>query len=281
MRVVVLLGLAMLGCSPRARVVPAVPPAAASCGPEVRGAGAVLRPGGFLILGELHGTREVPSLVGRLVCQAVGLGAPVRLGLELPAAEQKRLDGYLASNGGPAAREALLAGEFWHQPFQSGKGSAAMMELIEQVRRLAQAEEDVRLFCFDSPPPDRERRLADNLVKARAEWPRATVIVLTGNVHSRTTKGVPWDADYEPMGLHLVRAGTRLTSLNVSSSGGTAWFCTGNTAAECGEKPSRAEADRGSEAFVELAAEPRTDGHHGIYYVGAVSASPPAVGSGR
>ena len=280
MRVVVLLGLAMLGCAPRARVASAVPPAA-SCGPEVRGASAALRPGVLLILGELHGTREVPQLVGRLVCQAVGLGAPVRLGLELPAAEQHRLDGYLASNGGPAARETLLAGEFWHQPFQSGKGSAAMMELIEQVRRLAQAEEDVRLFCFDSQPPDRERRLADNLVKARAEWPRATVIVLTGNVHSRTTKGVPWDADYEPMGLHLVRAGTRLTSLNLSSSGGTAWFCTGNTAAECGEKPSRAEADRGSEAFVELAAEPRTDGHHGIYYVGAVSASPPAVGIGR
>jgi hypothetical protein len=240
----------------------------------------VLRPGVLLVFGELHGTREAPAFVGRAVCAATRLGPPVRLGLEFPASEQAPLDAYLASDGGAAARQTLLAGEFWRQPpLQSGRASGAMLELIESVRRLARAGADVGVFCFDAPPPDRERRLAENLARARAAAGAATVIVLTGNVHSRTAKGVPWDAEYEPMGLHLVRAGTVLTNLDLASAGGTAWMCMGNTPADCGEKPVRRTLDRGPEAFVELAAEPRADGHRGVYYVGAVSTSLPAVGA--
>lgn len=58
----------------------------------------------LVVLGELHGTREMPQLVQELVQAYVAQGTPVHLGLELPATENARLATYLASNGDAAAR---------------------------------------------------------------------------------------------------------------------------------------------------------------------------------
>ena len=68
------------------------------CGPAIPGLDEgferALAPGGFLVLGELHGTQEVPRFVGQTLCHAAHAGAPVVLALELPAREQRALDRY-------------------------------------------------------------------------------------------------------------------------------------------------------------------------------------------
>ena len=49
----------------------------------------------------------------------------------------------------------------------------------------------------------RDRAMADNLARAAGEASQAILVVLTGNIHSRTAPGTPWSWDYEPMGFAL------------------------------------------------------------------------------
>src|SRR4051812_14079255 len=67
---------------------------------------------GVVLIGDLHGTREIPTFVGALVA-TVARERPVVLGLEIPPGETPSFDGFLASDGGPAAREHLLADPWW------------------------------------------------------------------------------------------------------------------------------------------------------------------------
>jgi hypothetical protein len=90
----------------------------ADCGTPIEGLDPLIAPGKTLVLGEIHGTREVPAFVASAVCQAVYTG-PVVLGLEMPA--QPQFDAYLASDGGPQAQQALLAAPFWTAAFQDGR----------------------------------------------------------------------------------------------------------------------------------------------------------------
>src|SRR4029079_429619 len=58
------------------------------------------RLGSLVLLGELHGTAEIPAAFGRLVCQAASTrrGA-VLVGLEILAGAQAAIDVFLASDG--------------------------------------------------------------------------------------------------------------------------------------------------------------------------------------
>lgn len=53
----------------------------------------------LILLGESHGTREIPDLVHALAAAYAPKG-PVLLGLEIPHGEQLALDAYLRSDGG-------------------------------------------------------------------------------------------------------------------------------------------------------------------------------------
>jgi uncharacterized protein (TIGR03067 family) len=117
--------------------------------------------------------------------------------------------------------------------------------------------------------------MASNLVSSVEASPQAMHIVLTGNLHSRITPGGNRSSDYEPMGYLLSgKVGAeRVTSLNVSHVGGSAWVC----APECGVAQLRGH---GSEERwkIEIDEVTRPAGHHGWYSVGSITASPPAVG---
>ena len=103
------------------------------------------------------------------------------------------------------------------------------------------------------------------------------VVVLTGNIHSRVSRGTPWDQNYEPMTYLLSRKLDKdLLAINVSHAGGTAWICTGTTPSTCGVKPVKGVSEETHPA-IELGADPITSGHHGRYHVGSLNASPPAA----
>ncbi|WP_211241597.1 hypothetical protein [Cystobacter fuscus] len=63
--------------------------------------------------------------------------------------------------------------------------------------------------------------------------------------------------------------------------GGTAWSCAlgPEQKLECGEKSARGQ-DQGDRSFVQLFNGRNDQGYQGFFYVGAVSASPPAVRQG-
>lgn len=136
----------------------------------------------YLLVGEYHGTVEMPRVAADLLCAAVQQKRPVVLGLEFTAENQTALEAYVQSDGSAAARERVLAAPAWQQP--DGRNSLAVFELLDTARRLRAAGHTVSVVAFDLVPAPavsraRETALAEALVAARARVPNSLVIALT------------------------------------------------------------------------------------------------------
>ncbi len=159
-----------------------------------------------------------------------------------------------------------------------------MAGLLDDLRRWRQDGWPVRVTLLDphldGSGQERDRAMAERLRAAVAAAPADLVIALTGNLHSRLSRGVPWDKSYENMGFLFAQAvpGVKAMSLDVRSTGGTAWYCQGFSAGEnsCKVWPVKARPGAG---------EPRVvvhpgldgDGFNGVYEVGRMTASLPAA----
>lgn len=231
-----ILAVVVLGCAGQAAQVAASKPVECAA---PGGAERLLTPGSTIFVGEIHGTKEVPASVGGLACAALQAGLPVRVGLELFVEDHAALDGFLASEGGAAAKAKLLESGFWTREYQDGRSSEAMLSLLEQLRALRAAGRKLEVFTFDSATPSPTTRDADMAKRALTTLQRGhegLTLLLAGNLHARKTRG-GFMPDFEPMGYHLVQAGQRLTSLNAMHSGGTAWACFGPSVDACRVHP--------------------------------------------
>jgi hypothetical protein len=150
----------------------------------------------FVIMGERHGTAEIPPLFGDLVCLAA-LSSPIVVGLEMETDQQQSLDAYMASTGGQADIHALLQERHWRS--RDGRASEAMFHLIENLRRLRQAGRRLLVLAFmrsaDSPE-GRELGMALAWKDGLAAHPTAKLLALVGSVH----------AEREPLGLFVPAA---------------------------------------------------------------------------
>jgi len=251
-----------------------------SCGqdvtcPEITGLDRLLEPGAVVLLGEIHGTREAPAFTIGAVCRALELGRRVTLALEIPDAEEPRVDAYLGSSGDTEARSALLEGSFWtHASYRYGISSQAMVDLLERARVLGSETGRLDVRLFDRRRTDgsrsRDRHMAEALEGIVESDPEAVVIVLTGNIHARTAAGT----SFEPMGYLLEQAlpDRRIVALNLEHAGGSAWVC---TAEGCGVHPMNGSGDpeAGRSVRLDETLDPRYDG---VYTVGPLTPSPPA-----
>lgn len=150
----------------------------------------------LLIVGEMHGSNEVPALVRAIAEQAVQ-ERPVRLGLEMPSNMQGAIDDYLRSTGSAADRVTLLRSPFWAG--RDGRSSKAMLQLIDTVRVLRARSEDINVFAMEPAYPDhqavekaggytvvKETGMAASIRRELAGMaPHGLVIALMGNYHSR------------------------------------------------------------------------------------------------
>jgi len=257
---------------------------AGPCGEAMRGLPQVLDLGLTLLVGEQLGSREAPAVVGELVCQVAEAGLPVALGLSIPRTEQERVDRYLASAGAPSDQDALLEGRFWQRPYQDGRSSRAIMDLIDRVRAMRMAGLSVTLLAYDTDLAGGSKR--DGLQAAfwnqRREAQQFEVqVILAGNTHTRTVSGTPWDQDFTPM-AHLLKS-PRLVVLEMSYAQGTRWGCDldRDGKLQCGligSTPSgRVAARPGMSPFITSFDAPTPDGTHGMLYVGALTPSLPAI----
>jgi hypothetical protein len=275
--------LLFFGCAS----APPAPPAA--CGDGIAGEAQVSA--SLVVMGEIHGTREIPAAFAGLVCRAAA-GAPGRttlVGLEILTDAQPAIDAFLASDGGAAATRDFLAAGFWQREYQDGRSSRAMLDLLAELRRQRAAGLGIAVRALDPPAfeksGDRDAGMSANLAAAIDALHPARTLVLVGNVHSRTLPGYPWDpkADYQPLGMLLRARYPDLVALNVSTLGGLAWICTSAVAAECSAKSiGIREPDGGVHPRIEL--DPpalEKTGHHGRVFLGTMSASEPARLTGR
>ncbi|HYO67627.1 MAG TPA: hypothetical protein VEU33_16245, partial [Archangium sp.] len=252
------------------------------CGMSVIGLSGRTPKGQVMLLGELHGTREVPRFVALSTCQAASRGIPVTVGLEMPVENQERVRRFIASAGTEHDRALLMESPFWRSPYPDGRSSQAVAQLLEQLRWLRAQGLDVEVFVFDHPELQgeaREAAMARSVQSQVEAGPERFFLISTGNIHPRTRPGVPWDLGYRPMGYMLARSLPSLVSLDVAYDSGTAWICSVGDTLECGERTTKGQ-DNGNRYFVSFFDQPSEAGFHGVFYVGAVSASPPAVRPG-
>ncbi len=254
------------------------------CGVPILGLGKVARPGNVVMLGELHGTQQVPHFIAQSVCQAAVQGIPVTVGLEIPDVNQERLQEFMASKGKAQDWAKLMESPFWRSPYPDGRNSDAVAYLLESLRKLRSQGLDVEVFAFDRPPLEgdaREEAMASSVLEVVGKSRNRAVLVVSGNLHPRQVKGLPWNPDYRPMGRRVADVFPNVYSLDIAYDSGTAWICavSGEQKLDCGVKPAKGQ-DNGARYFVHLFDGRNKQGYHGIFYVGAVSASLPAVYQG-
>lgn len=262
----------------------ATPTAAPPCAP-LPGIDPLLdKPGlTYLLLGEYHGTVEMPAVAADVICHAAKRGRPLVVAVELPAGDQPALDRYMASDGGAAARKALLASPGWKA--EGGRTTAAIADLIEAARRIGRkrpANLPVTLVAFDRGPqpgtsPMREAAMAKALESAAGRRPGSLVIAFTGAGHADKEGFVSRNPPFPAAAGHLPK--DRTVSLTFARPGGLYWGCS----APDGSSP------RGCAAYEMPAREPAApraivldpalrSGFDGLYHPGApYTASRPAL----
>jgi hypothetical protein len=107
-----------------------------------------------LILGETHGTREVPAIVETLAdgLTKAGFGA---IALEIPHDEQPAIEVW-------ATGKADVVPKFFAEPGSDGRGNR---EVLAMLRKLLAPPRGWALVCFDETETDLMRQVRDRLPK--------------------------------------------------------------------------------------------------------------------
>lgn len=219
-----------------------------------------------VLLGEVHGTEEIPALVGHLAAM-LGEAAPLLVALELPQTEQPALDAWLDSDGGPEARARLLARPFWQRERQDGRSSGAMLDLVERLRALRAAGRRLTLLAYDAGDGPAQEP-AQLIAAAMRDRPQARLLLLAGNYRLGRE---------DPGSLGSALAGLDPLAFDVTAWTGTFWTCGDAPEAPCGRH--RLEADAtGQGPMLHADAALRARGFAGQLILATFSASEPAVG---
>jgi hypothetical protein len=223
--------------------------------------------------------------VAQATCQTASAGTPVTVGLELPVENQARVATFIRSAGTDDDWLKLMEAPFWRSPFPDGRSSEAMANLLDQLRQLRGQGLDVDAFVFDHPKAqgqEREKAMADTVLSYVRKGSDRFFLVVAGNIHPRTAKGLPWDKSYQPMGMLIADQVEDAIALDMAYNSGTAWICAvgpKGEVLECGVKEARGK-DNGDRSFVHRWSSSDDNGFHGVFYVGPVTASLPAVRRG-
>lgn len=136
----------------------------------------------LLLLGELHGTRQVPAVLAGLLSKLDTLGYG-GLGLEVPLDERQALADW-------AAGESPQPPLFYAQPSRDGRGSIEALALVKDA-----AVRGWQVLCFDQATnqpvqrwADRDAWMAHNLLE---QWAALCdgrrVAAICGSLHARLT----------------------------------------------------------------------------------------------
>ncbi len=190
----------------------------------------------LVVFGEIHGTNEIPALVGQVACALLASNREVVVALEISSGEQERIDRFLASDGSPRAMEDMTSSSrFWLRlnRHHDGRASRAKLKLLETLRQFKSAGLPVTVLAadlgsFDQQSPrsgaqQRDDSMASLVIQALAKRPGAVVLGLFGNGHTALNRTVMNGVEYEPAGYQLRSQG--IYSINVTFKVGSAWVC--------------------------------------------------------
>lgn len=153
-----------------------------------------------ILVGEVHGTNEVPQLFANIVASVAKKQKKVGVFLEISQDAQSAIDAFLKTSD----ESILRKNSFFQRELQDGRSSKAMVQLLRGLAKLS----NVTVFCMD-PLEEKSSIMAQQRDTGMAAFINAhqadfdTVLALTGNVHSSTALGTPWDLAFRPMGYEL------------------------------------------------------------------------------
>ena len=237
----------------------------ADCTP-IAGSAALLAAGRTVLVGEMHGTRELPAALYRMVCSALRRGVPVAVGLEVND-EDSALSRFMDAGDEPAASQHYLATRFWMQG-RDGRASAAMFDTIAALKALRRQGLPLSVFALYDSRMLSDRKMAERLRRERLARPDALILTFTGNIHNmlETPAGMP-------LTMGTLVADLKPLSVNLVYSGGSAWSCQD---AVCGVNALPMPLDAPRELWTVVPAR-----YAQVYNVevgvGMITASPPAV----
>ncbi len=197
-----------------------------------------------LVLGEIHGTQEVPSVAAALLAPLAKLGFQA-LALEVPAEQRAALTAW-------ASGETTKVPSFFAHPWEDGRGSAEALSLI---RTALSPPYRWKLICFDGKIAElnlaadesaqgdsaslseqdrtvalsmrRDALMAANLTDQLQQLaPQAKVLAICGGLHARTANhrapGDPFAAMWPSFAAVLKNdhAAGRVRSVNVAAYSG-------------------------------------------------------------
>jgi hypothetical protein len=257
----------------------------------------------FVVFGELHGTEQSPQFVGQLVCAEAMRGQRVLLAVELGANRDEALQAAWQLPSGQF--ELALAKLDWVGR-QDGLGSKAMFDLIVRMHLLKQRGLPVSITAFSGAKDKQqyekfaslpgqgphEASQAENIANAAAAGAPDITIVLVGNLHARKAPVERRGMTYDPMAKRLSAYG-KVVSLDMRYGPGTSWNCqlkpgfkplpgqpVGPENIACGPFPTAGNVVGKGPARIDVPAqepEARAIGFDGTFWLGPVSASPPAL----
>ncbi|MEZ5985059.1 MAG: hypothetical protein R3B94_03810 [Hyphomonas sp.] len=157
-----------------------------------------------LIFGESHGTNEMPDAFARYVCAASAQGGKTLVLLEIDTSYEDTFS-EASDAADPHAVLVTEMPKYWSST--DGRGSVAMLDMVERLITLRQAGRDVTIGPMDqmtgwpdmkspeelsvwlaSQPPTKAQQMRDagmaEKIRAESEGFDRT-IVLVGNVHAR------------------------------------------------------------------------------------------------
>lgn len=185
----------------------------------------------LVLLGEYHGTREIPQYVAALI-ESLSNDGGVTLAVEISRSEQAALDQFLASDGGQDALAQLQATPWWSQKGTRHdlRRSRDMFELFQRLQQLRAEGHQVNVCAIDLAAgvnlgsQQRDQEMAASLRECYVASTSSRVLVLVGNVHAMLSK--PANAPkqmQQPMGSYL--ADLDPYSIRLSASEGEFWGC--------------------------------------------------------
>lgn len=245
----------------------------------------------IIVFGEaVHGTNESPDALFGLACLLAEEGVPVLVGLEAERTFGDELDAFL-DHGDVAALYRATSG-MWD--VHDGRSSEAILQLLRNLAGLRAAGLDVSVFAFDASwrldheqqadwaTVGRDAKMAEVVDEAARDF-SGGILLLTGGFHARKQIFDYEDTPFVPMATGITAR--PVLSLEMRHAGGAGWII-----GEIDGQPFKGALDLMSlsqegapaRAFVLGEHEDHRDRVHwdGVYYTGAITASPPAFPAG-
>ena len=251
-----------------------------ACAAPANTAALLARPERILVVGDWHGTAEIPAAFLGIVCEAAKQG-PVTVALEMPETERSLFRNALAAPTEEAARETFLYGDFGNPRSTDGRNSVAMLDMMVGFWRLKAAGYDVAIHPFmavDSRITGRDQawwelEMAYGVSRALVARPDARVVVFVGDLHARKKGYARFPDIGVPAAGHLHASDT--FTLHTAQQGGESWSCQPT----CGVQTSRGRHDAAADARGIILGPVEDGAYDGVLAVGPTTASPPAAQS--